>query len=100
MRALMSRFPFLATFLLVLSAAVPVKAYDASWYKSDGWSGEYPYGFTMAKDTTILIRETLDRDAPKTMSCDLKKGATYHQWNSDRVKSVSLSRQDRFMKCS
>jgi hypothetical protein len=86
----MSRFPFLVTFLFVLTAAVPAKAYDASWYKSDGWSGEYPYGFTMAKDMTILIRESLDPDAPKAISCDLKKGATYDQWNSNRVKSNQL----------
>jgi len=89
-RALMSRFLVLVTFLFVLSAATPAKAYDALWYKSDGWSGEYPYGFTMAKDITILIRETLDPDAPKTISCDLKRGATYHQWNSNRVKSDQL----------
>jgi hypothetical protein len=69
---------------------VSANAYDAAWYKADGWSGEYPYGFTMAKDVTIKIREALDPDTPTTISCDLKKGATYHQWNADRVKSDQL----------
>jgi len=78
------------TFLLGVSAAVPAFAYDASWYKANGWSGEYPYGFTMAKDVTVKIRENLDPNAPKTISCDLKKGATYHAWNSKRFKSDQL----------
>jgi hypothetical protein len=86
----MSRFSWLVTFLLGVSAGVPAFAYDASWYKANRWSGEYPYGFTMAKDVTIKIRENLDPNAPKTISCQLKKGATYHQWNSKRVKSDKL----------
>jgi hypothetical protein len=77
-------------FLLVVTAAASANAYDASWYKGVGWSGEYPYGFTTTKDVTIQIRETLDPTAPTTISCDLKKGATYHQWNDDRVKSDGL----------
>src|ERR1700730_8502363 len=86
----MSRFSCLATFLLGMSAAVPAIAYDASWYKANGWSGEYPYGFTMAKDVTVTIRESLDPNAPKTISCQLKKGANYHQWNRKRVESDQL----------
>ncbi len=86
----MSRFSCLVTFLLGMSAAVPAIAYDASWYKANGWSGEYPYGFTMAKDVTVTIRESLDPNAPKTISCQLKKGANYHQWNRKRIQSDQL----------
>ena len=86
----MSRFSCLVTFLLSVSAAVPAFAYDASWYKANGWSGEYPYGFTMLKDVTVQIRENLDPTASKTISCQLKKGATYHEWNTKRVKSDEL----------
>jgi hypothetical protein len=64
--------------------------YDSSWYMATGWSGEYPHGFTMATDVTINIRAMLDPDAPKSVSCFLRKGATYHEWNTGRVASDHL----------
>jgi hypothetical protein len=64
--------------------------YDASWYKSYRWTGEYPSGFATTKSVTVKIRETLDPDAPKSISCALRKGATYHPWNAARVASDQL----------
>lgn len=68
----------------------PSAKYDASWYRSNGWSGEYPDGFTMASNVTAKIRASPNLDAPKSISCVLRKGATYHQWNKKRVISDHL----------
>lgn len=76
--------------MLAVGAPVPAFAYDASWYKANGWSGEYPHGFTMAADVTIDIRKSFDPNVPKSVSCLLKKGATYHPWNGKRVTSDQL----------
>jgi hypothetical protein len=51
----------------------------------------------MATDVAIDIRGSLDLDAPKSMSCFLRKGSTYHQWNkkravSDRLEFISLTK--------
>jgi hypothetical protein len=68
----------------------PNAKYDASWYRANGWSGEYPDGFTIASNVTIKIRGSLNSDAPKSISCMLRKNATYHQWNKKRVISDQL----------
>jgi hypothetical protein len=68
----------------------PAGKYDASWYRSNGWSGEYPDGFTMASNVTTKIRGSPNLDAPKSISCVLREGATYHQWNKKRVISDRL----------
>ena len=70
--------------------ARPAGKYDGSWYKANRWSGEYPDGFTMARNVTTMIRGSLDVDAPKSVSCVLRKGATYHPWNKKRVVSDRL----------
>jgi hypothetical protein len=70
--------------------ASPAAKYDASWYKSDYWIGEYPDGLSIARNLTVKIRETLDPDAPKSVSCALRRGATYHPWNEARVASDQL----------
>jgi hypothetical protein len=70
--------------------AFPAVAYDASWYRAAGWSGEYPNGFTMTVDVTTNIRANPDPDAPKSQSCFLREGATYHEWNKKRVRSDKL----------
>jgi hypothetical protein len=44
----------------------------------------------MASDVTIKVRGSLNLDAPKSVSCMLRKGATYHQWNKKRVISDRL----------
>jgi hypothetical protein len=64
--------------------------YDASWYKTESWAGEYPSGFTVDDDVTIKIRANAALDAPKSRSCALRKGATYHPWNDSRITSDQL----------
>jgi len=44
----------------------------------------------MARNVTTKIRASLDLDAPKSISCVLRKGATYHPWNKKRVVSDRL----------
>jgi hypothetical protein len=51
----------------------------------------------MSSNVTINIRETTDFDAPKSISCLLRKGSTYHPWNkkrviSDRLEFISFTR--------
>jgi len=96
-KALISRFSCFVAFLPAVGAAGPAFSYDASWYRARGWSGEYPDGFTMAMDVTFNIRGNPDLDAPKSMSCVLRKGSTYHQWNkkraaSDRLEFISFTK--------
>jgi hypothetical protein len=79
----------------------PNAKYDASWYRANGWSGEYPDGFTIASNLTAKIRGSLNSDAPKSISCVLRKGATYHQWNkkrviSDRLEFISLTKIETY----
>jgi hypothetical protein len=79
----------------------PATKYDASWYRANGWSGEYPDGFTMASNVTTKIRASPNVDAPKSISCVLRKGATYHQWNkkrviSDRLEFVSFTKIETY----
>jgi hypothetical protein len=83
-KTLISRFSCFMAFLPAVGAAGPAFSYDASWYKATGWSGEYPNGFTMATDVTLNTRRSPDLDAPKSTSCVLRNGSTYHQWNKKR----------------
>lgn len=76
--------------LLTPVLIAPAQAYDASWYKTDFWSGEYPHGFTLKQGVTIKIRTKPDPDEARSIDCALKKGATYHSWNHSRVKSSKL----------
>src|SRR5262245_57534451 len=64
--------------------------YDASWYRAEYWGGEYPDGFTMDDDVALGIRATPGVGAPKSVSCALRKGATYHPWNRKRVAADHL----------
>jgi hypothetical protein len=80
----------IATLLLASGLTFPALAYDDTWYRANGWSGEYPDGFTMTADAVVSARATPDPDAQATISCALKKGATYHQWNETRVKADGL----------
>src|SRR5262245_52931371 len=89
-KTLISRFSCFVAFLPAVGAAGPAFSYDASWYKMKDWSGEYPDGFTLAADVTINIRWRLDLGAPKSISCVLRKGSTYHEWNKKRVVSDRL----------
>jgi hypothetical protein len=88
--------------ILVLALGVaPALAYDGSWYRSNGWGGEYPNGFTMTGDTAVEMRGEADPAAPAATACLLRKDATYHQWNearvaSDKLEFVTFSRIEKY----
>ena len=75
-------------FAVFLPAAA--QAYDAAWYKTDFWAGEWPNGFTLKEDVTTKLRARPDKAAARIIDCALKRGETYHQWNQDRVLSSRL----------
>ena len=77
----------------VVAAISPALAasYDDTWYAADFWSGEYPDGFAVTEDTTVAVRATLDRAAPRDVACALPKGAVYHPWNAARVETDGLA---------
>jgi len=88
-------FTISAFSVLVLLADVPqVTANDSTdtpeihW--SDFWSGEWPPGFTMTSDVAIKVRGVPKIASPKDVACTLKKGATYHPWNNERIENDDL----------
>jgi hypothetical protein len=87
----MIRTLLLSFVLLTLNAIQPSVAYDASWYRADSWGGEYPNGFTVSSDTTIMVRSKIDLKQKPTIPCQLTKGATFHPWNEKRVASDHLN---------
>ena len=80
----------LAMFSVTLLLPATAFAYDATWYKTDFWSGEYPNGFTLEQNVAVQIRAKSDVNASRTINCLMNKGATYHPWNHDRVASSKL----------
>lgn len=72
------------------ASAQSVTQYGDGWYRGDFWSGEYPDGFTVLKDTTMLLRPRLDPAAEPSIDCPLAAKATYQQWNTDRVAAEGL----------
>lgn len=79
-----------AAILVLALGTAPALAYDDSWYRSNGWGGEYPNGFTMTADTAVELRADTDPEAAASIACLLGKDATYHQWNEARVASDKL----------
>lgn len=62
----------LVPFALLISFGA--SAYDASWYRLDSWSGEYPPGFQVyKKGVEVLGRENLNKLEARTISCVLKR---------------------------
>lgn len=80
----------LALMIFVQLSPTPALAYDASWYKTSFWAGEWPHGFTLKNNTTILIRTKPKFEEPRTIDCALTQGATFHPWNNKRVASSKL----------
>lgn len=76
---------------LAAAPALAQSTYDEGWHRATFWSGEYPNGFTVLKDTTVELRPTLDPAAEKTIACDLRARATYQVWNAARVEAQGLS---------
>ncbi|MGJ4949904.1 hypothetical protein [Bradyrhizobium sp. HKCCYLS20291] len=69
----------------------PVKYDPDLWYKADFWGHEWPDGFTVDRNMTLAIRATPEIGAPKSVSCALRTGATYHPWNTKRVMADRLT---------
>jgi hypothetical protein len=82
---------FLALALLPLGASA---AYDSTWFKADGWSGEYPNGISVvAKKTSVPARAEMDLEAPANIQCGLPYLAVFHPWNAKRKASyVTMSK--------
>jgi hypothetical protein len=79
-----------ATIVALALGTAPALAYDDTWYRSNGWGGEYPNGFTMTADTAIEIRADADPASTAGIACLLNRDATYHQWNQPRVEKDKL----------
>lgn len=72
---------FLAATMLLFSYAAGA-AYDSSWYQTEYWSGEWPNGFSVVKSGfSVTAREGMDKDLPRTISCELPQKAVYNPWN-------------------
>jgi hypothetical protein len=87
----MPKLPLFALPLLLATPATAqsVPSYDQDWYKADFWSGEYPNGFTVLEDTTLMLRPA--PSAPeKTIEWPLPAKATIHPWNVERSKAMGL----------
>jgi uncharacterized protein YecT (DUF1311 family) len=66
-------------------------AYDASWYTSKFWSGEYPPGFSVVEEhTVVMARAKMDKDAPRALACELPYLAVIHPWNTMRIKKNKI----------
>lgn len=76
---------------LTPALAQSVEAYGPDWYKAEFWSGEYPNGFTVLKDTTLKLRASLSPTAEKTIDCPIPAKATYQMWNMSRVLDDGLT---------
>ena len=62
-------------------------AYDSSWYISKFWGDEYPNGFAVIENNTVVTaRATMDKSAPRTIACELPYLAVIHPWNDKRIK--------------
>ena len=80
------RFVLVAISLLVGSEAFA--GYDATWYRQELWSGEWPSGFAVVKpDVTIMARTAMDKDLKPTVSCRLPYRAVFSPWNTARNKA-------------
>jgi len=61
-----------------------------NWRASEGWPGEYPAGFTVARQHTRMLRAAPKLSASRTIRCTFPTGATYHIWNPNRVRKQDL----------
>lgn len=76
--------------LVLLTSAVANAKYDPTWFEMDFWSGEYPNGFSVEKETTVKGRKVTSLSAPQEQKCVLPQSATYHPWNWGRTQSDEL----------
>lgn len=70
---------FVLSLLISVSASA---AYDATWYQTDFWSGEYPAGFSVVKKgITVPARTQMDKDLKTSLVCPVDYKGVYHPWN-------------------
>ena len=56
--------------------APEIPGYDDSWHVSDFWPGEYPDGFVIGGEDTVLPgRKEMKLAAPQDIACAVEKGA-------------------------
>lgn len=88
----MRLIPLLAGLVLAIAGhpAIAQSTYGDDFFRAEGWSGEYPDGFTVLKNTTVMLRPALSPTAEKTIDCPLPAKATYHPWNTGRALADNL----------
>ena len=65
---------------------LPTTGYDSTWYISNFWSGEYPGGFSVtSENTVVLARANMNKAAPRDVACELPYLAVIHPWNASRI---------------
>lgn len=62
-----------------------LSGYDASWFLSPGWPGEYPPGFAVLDaDVRVPARARPNPTDPQDITCLLPHYANYQLWNNTR----------------
>jgi hypothetical protein len=91
----MTRMKLILAAAAVVLVSAPALAqdnpYGPDFYRAESWSGEYPAGFTVLEDTTLMLRPQLDPAAEASIDCPVTKGATFHTWNIPRSISDGLA---------
>ncbi len=79
---------------LIEPEPVPVATlpeYDATWYISSGWPGEYPPGFSILEPGIVLTgRAQMHPLAEANLACPVEEFATYQPWNFVRAEADAL----------
>lgn len=63
-----------------------ISGYDATWFLSAGWPGEYPPGFAVLNpDVKVPARARPNPTDPQDITCLLPQYANYQLWNKART---------------
>jgi len=81
----------LAVFILLATAQANDTGYGGSWYISNFWSGEYPQGFSVVRESTVVMaRNKMDKNAARDQRCELPYLAVINPWNADRIRTSKV----------
>lgn len=65
--------------------------YGDDWAVTGGWPGEYPAGFSILKNNTVLkAHPHMNPLTEANIECPVPKFATYQQWNHTRAEADDL----------
>src|SRR5262249_44789034 len=65
--------------------------YDKTWFISEGWSREYPPGFSVTRPGTVVkARKTMDKAAARDVDCKLPYLAVIQPWNRRRAAKSNI----------